>query len=153
MSQVACKEWKPRPGDERKCLARLTQAFQGSQVIAGVVFLPTFPCLCPYAYVFYRPLCFVFSNDGHDLCHCMERRQDGIRKRVTNACLRCRQQKIRCSGRMPCEQCTKRKLTCNFNDRSEKIWVTRGYVQILRVAFDAPKFSLLNDAHVPNADS
>ena len=43
------------------------------------------------------------------------------------SCTRCRRQKIKCSGTQPCDGCNKRKLTCIFDDRDQKILVTRGY--------------------------
>lgn len=42
-------------------------------------------------------------------------------------CSRCRKQKIKCSGSRPCDACKKRKLTCEFDERDQKILVTRGY--------------------------
>lgn len=59
-------------------------------------------------------------------------RQNRVRKRVPNACQRCRQQKIRCSGLRPCDQCTSRKVYCTFEDRTQKIFVTRGYINDLQ---------------------
>lgn len=44
-----------------------------------------------------------------------------------HSCTRCRRQKIKCSGSQPCDGCNKRKLTCIFDDRDQKILVTRGY--------------------------
>ncbi|KAJ5180047.1 transcriptional regulator family: Fungal Specific TF [Penicillium capsulatum] len=49
-----------------------------------------------------------------------------VAKRSLNACTRCRRQKIKCSGAQPCDGCNKRKLTCIFDDRDQKILVTRG---------------------------
>lgn len=54
-----------------------------------------------------------------------------IKKRSSNACQRCRRQKIKCSGSQPCDSCSKRKLTCTFDDRDQKILVTRGYIEDL----------------------
>ncbi|KAB8234204.1 Zn(II)2Cys6 transcription factor [Aspergillus alliaceus] len=54
-----------------------------------------------------------------------------IKKRSSNACQRCRRQKIKCSGSQPCDTCSKRKLTCTFDDRDQKILVTRGYIEDL----------------------
>ncbi|QQK41562.1 Fungal transcriptional regulatory protein, N-terminal [Penicillium digitatum] len=51
-----------------------------------------------------------------------------VTKRSSNACVRCRRQKIKCSGSQPCDGCSKRKLSCIFNDRDQKILVTRGYI-------------------------
>ncbi|KAJ5341000.1 hypothetical protein N7541_010124 [Penicillium brevicompactum] len=51
-----------------------------------------------------------------------------VTKRSSNACVRCRRQKIKCSGSQPCDGCSKRKLSCVFNDRDQKILVTRGYI-------------------------
>ncbi|KAJ5834501.1 hypothetical protein N7447_000527 [Penicillium robsamsonii] len=56
-----------------------------------------------------------------------------VTKRSSNACVRCRRQKIKCSGSLPCDGCNKRcvkvlKLSCIFNDRDQKILVTRGYI-------------------------
>ena len=59
-------------------------------------------------------------------------RQNRVRKRAPNACQRCRQQKIRCSGLRPCDQCTSRKVYCTFEDRTQKIFVTRGYINDLQ---------------------
>ncbi|KAJ5110164.1 hypothetical protein N7532_002809 [Penicillium argentinense] len=54
-----------------------------------------------------------------------------VTKRSLNACTRCRRQKIKCSGSQPCDGCNKRKLTCIFDDRDQKILVTRGYIDEL----------------------
>ncbi|KAE8353459.1 hypothetical protein BDV28DRAFT_157005 [Aspergillus coremiiformis] len=54
-----------------------------------------------------------------------------VKKRSPNACQRCRRQKIKCSGSQPCDTCSKRKLTCVFDDRDQKILVTRGYIEDL----------------------
>ncbi|GLI82258.1 hypothetical protein PoHVEF18_010686 [Penicillium ochrochloron] len=54
-----------------------------------------------------------------------------VAKRSLNACTRCRRQKIKCSGSQPCDGCNKRKLTCIFDDRDQKILVTRGYIDEL----------------------
>ncbi|KAJ5321532.1 hypothetical protein N7476_004534 [Penicillium atrosanguineum] len=54
-----------------------------------------------------------------------------VTKRSLNACTRCRRQKIKCSGSQPCEGCNKRRLTCIFDDRDQKILVTRGYIDEL----------------------
>lgn len=43
-----------------------------------------------------------------------------------HSCERCRRLKIKCSGQQPCEGCDKRKLACNFDDRFQKVLVTRG---------------------------
>ncbi|KAL2856630.1 fungal-specific transcription factor domain-containing protein [Aspergillus pseudoustus] len=59
-------------------------------------------------------------------------RENGIRKRSTNACQRCRKQKIKCSGFQPCNTCHKRKLTCVFDDRDQKVLVTRGFIEDLQ---------------------
>ncbi|KAJ5699073.1 transcriptional regulator family: Fungal Specific TF [Penicillium macrosclerotiorum] len=48
-----------------------------------------------------------------------------VAKRSLNA------QKIKCSGSQPCDGCNKRKLTCIFDDRDQKILVTRGYIDEL----------------------
>ncbi|KAF9890614.1 hypothetical protein FE257_005745 [Aspergillus nanangensis] len=58
-------------------------------------------------------------------------RDSRIKKRSSNACQRCRRQKIKCSGSQPCDTCSKRKLTCNFDDRDQKVLVTRGYIEDL----------------------
>ncbi|EKG14254.1 hypothetical protein MPH_08544 [Macrophomina phaseolina MS6] len=50
------------------------------------------------------------------------------KRRSGNACVRCRRQKIKCSGSHPCEACSKRKLSCEFDERDQKILVTRGYI-------------------------
>ncbi|KAJ5595536.1 uncharacterized protein N7459_001744 [Penicillium hispanicum] len=55
-----------------------------------------------------------------------------VAKRSLNACTRCRRQKIKCSGSQPCDSCSKRKLTCIFDDRDQKILVTRGYLEELQ---------------------
>ncbi|KAL4896848.1 Zn(II)2Cys6 transcription factor [Aspergillus ambiguus] len=55
-----------------------------------------------------------------------------IKKRSSNACVRCRRQKIKCSGSQPCETCRKRQLTCVFDDRDQKILVTRGFLEDLQ---------------------
>jgi len=59
-------------------------------------------------------------------------KQNRVRKRTPNACQRCRQQKIRCSGLRPCNQCTSRKVYCTFEDRTQKVFVTRGYIDDLQ---------------------
>ncbi|KAL4948001.1 hypothetical protein BDW69DRAFT_102889 [Aspergillus filifer] len=59
-------------------------------------------------------------------------KEGGIRKRSTNACQRCRKQKIKCSGFQPCNTCHKRKLTCVFDDRDQKVLVTRGFIEDLQ---------------------
>ena len=56
----------------------------------------------------------------------------GVRKRSPNACARCRQQKIRCTGSWPCQPCSKRELPCTFDDSSQKIVVSKGYVRALQ---------------------
>ncbi|KAJ5731592.1 uncharacterized protein N7483_006100 [Penicillium malachiteum] len=61
----------------------------------------------------------------------MARNTSKITKRALNACTRCRRQKIKCSGSQPCDSCNKRKLTCIFDDRDQKILVTRGYLEEL----------------------
>ncbi|KAI9897966.1 hypothetical protein N3K66_006326 [Trichothecium roseum] len=53
-------------------------------------------------------------------------------KRSGNACTRCRKQKIKCSGIQPCEACKKRRLQCQFDDRDQKILVTKGYIADLQ---------------------
>ncbi|KAJ9363407.1 Zn(II)2Cys6 transcription factor [Paecilomyces variotii] len=55
-----------------------------------------------------------------------EKRRVG--KRSSNACTRCRRQKIKCSGSQPCSGCSKRNLPCIFDDRDQKMMVTRGYI-------------------------
>lgn len=50
------------------------------------------------------------------------------RSLTSQSCVRCRRQKIKCSGSQPCDGCSKRKLSCVFNDRDQKILVTRGSV-------------------------
>ncbi|EAU30077.1 conserved hypothetical protein [Aspergillus terreus NIH2624] len=55
-----------------------------------------------------------------------------VKKRSSNACVRCRRQKIKCSGSQPCETCRKRDLTCVFDDRDQKILVTRGFLEDLQ---------------------
>ncbi|KAL4975819.1 hypothetical protein BDW66DRAFT_160096 [Aspergillus desertorum] len=64
--------------------------------------------------------CHAASDFGslHDLHG--SHKEDGVRKRSTNACQRCRKQKIKCSGFQPCNTCHKRKLTCIFDDRDQK---------------------------------
>ncbi|KAL4764818.1 Zn(II)2Cys6 transcription factor [Aspergillus foveolatus] len=59
-------------------------------------------------------------------------KENGVRKRSTNACQRCRKQKIKCSGFQPCNTCHKRKLTCVFDDRDQKVLVTRGFIEDLQ---------------------
>ncbi|KAL5003290.1 hypothetical protein BDV10DRAFT_154615 [Aspergillus recurvatus] len=59
-------------------------------------------------------------------------KENGVRKRSTNACRRCRKQKIKCSGFQPCNTCHKRKLTCFFDDRDQKVLVTRGFIEDLQ---------------------
>ncbi|KAM6509783.1 hypothetical protein FALCPG4_017428 [Fusarium falciforme] len=51
-----------------------------------------------------------------------------VSKRSDNACSRCRKQKIKCSGSHPCDACKKRKLSCEFDQRDQKILVTRGFI-------------------------
>ncbi|KAI9933007.1 hypothetical protein MW887_009261 [Aspergillus wentii] len=60
------------------------------------------------------------------------RRDPRVKKRSSNACHRCRRQKIKCSGSQPCDTCNKRKLTCTFDDRDQKILVTRGFIDDLQ---------------------
>ncbi|KAB8076106.1 hypothetical protein BDV29DRAFT_200469 [Aspergillus leporis] len=67
------------------------------------------------------------SSKGMDGSH----RESRIKKRSSNACQRCRRQKIKCSGSQPCDTCSKRKLACTFDDRDQKILVTRGYIEDL----------------------
>ncbi|KAJ5249197.1 hypothetical protein N7468_000648 [Penicillium chermesinum] len=55
-----------------------------------------------------------------------------VAKRSLNACTRCRRQKIKCSGSQPCDGCKKRKLTCIFDDRDQKVLVTKGYLAELQ---------------------
>ncbi|OJD37902.1 zn 2cys6 transcription factor [Diplodia corticola] len=50
------------------------------------------------------------------------------KRRSCNACVRCRRQKIKCSGSRPCDACSKRNLSCDFDERDQKILVTRGYL-------------------------
>ncbi|KAL6238681.1 hypothetical protein BDW75DRAFT_246760 [Aspergillus navahoensis] len=59
-------------------------------------------------------------------------KDNGVRKRSTNACQRCRKQKIKCLGFQPCSTCHKRKLTCVFDDRDQKVLVTRGFIEDLQ---------------------
>ncbi|KAF6831213.1 C6 transcription factor [Colletotrichum plurivorum] len=51
-----------------------------------------------------------------------------VTKRSSNACVRCRRQKIKCSGSQPCDACGKRKQSCIFDERDQRIVVTRGYI-------------------------
>ncbi|KAM0351111.1 hypothetical protein ACHAPU_002895 [Fusarium lateritium] len=51
-----------------------------------------------------------------------------VAKRSDNACSRCRKQKIKCSGSHPCDACKKRKLSCEFDQRDQKVLVTRGFL-------------------------
>ncbi|KAL0783327.1 hypothetical protein CaCOL14_001233 [Colletotrichum acutatum] len=51
-----------------------------------------------------------------------------VSKRSSNACVRCRRQKIKCSGSQPCDACGKRKQSCTFDERDQRIVVTRGYI-------------------------
>lgn len=44
------------------------------------------------------------------------------------SCSRCRQQKIKCTGSKPCARCVKRNLPCDFDDKQQKIFVTKGFV-------------------------
>ncbi|KAF2017953.1 hypothetical protein BU24DRAFT_162414 [Aaosphaeria arxii CBS 175.79] len=53
------------------------------------------------------------------------------RKRTANACKRCRQHKIKCTGIQPCAHCERRKITCVFDEKSEKVIVTRGWLSDL----------------------
>ncbi|KZL82592.1 c6 transcription factor, partial [Colletotrichum incanum] len=48
-----------------------------------------------------------------------------VSKRSSNAC---RRQKIKCSGSQPCDACGKRKQSCTFDERDQRIVVTRGYI-------------------------
>ncbi|KAH7169990.1 hypothetical protein EDB81DRAFT_774203 [Dactylonectria macrodidyma] len=57
-----------------------------------------------------------------------KRRGGRVSKRSGNACSRCRKQKIKCSGSQPCDACQKRKLSCEFDERDQKVLVTRGYI-------------------------
>ncbi|KAE8376622.1 hypothetical protein BDV26DRAFT_293960 [Aspergillus bertholletiae] len=61
-----------------------------------------------------------------------QNKENRVKKRSSNACQRCRRQKIKCSGSQPCDTCSKRKLTCTFDDRDQKILVTRGYLEDLQ---------------------
>ncbi|KAF2152900.1 hypothetical protein K461DRAFT_254853 [Myriangium duriaei CBS 260.36] len=70
------------------------------------------------------------------------------RKRTSNACARCRQQKIKCSGNLPCDHCKKRSLTCSFDDRYQRVSISRNFLaQLQRQAFEqgARRSSTLND--------
>ncbi|KAE8154136.1 fungal-specific transcription factor domain-containing protein [Aspergillus avenaceus] len=58
-------------------------------------------------------------------------RESRVKKRSSNACQRCRRQKIKCSGSQPCDTCSRRKLACVFDERDQKILVTRGYIEDL----------------------
>nr|POF01397.1 putative transcriptional regulatory protein c3c7.04 [Quercus suber] len=60
-----------------------------------------------------------------------------VRKRVSNACIRCRRQKIKCSGSDPCEQCSRRDLVCNFEQAQHKILVSQSYIARLERAAGA----------------
>ncbi|WQF82117.1 hypothetical protein CDEST_07131 [Colletotrichum destructivum] len=51
-----------------------------------------------------------------------------VSKRSSNACVRCRRQKIKCSGSQPCDACGKRRQSCIFDERDQRIVVTRGYI-------------------------
>ncbi|RJE18722.1 hypothetical protein PHISCL_08937 [Aspergillus sclerotialis] len=55
-----------------------------------------------------------------------------VKKRSSNACQRCRRQKIKCSGTQPCDTCSKRKQSCTFDNREQKILVTRGFLEDLQ---------------------
>lgn len=59
------------------------------------------------------------------------------KRRSCNACVRCRRQKIKCSGSQPCEACSKRKLSCEFDERDQKILVTKGYIVDLERKIEA----------------
>ncbi|KAB8259049.1 hypothetical protein BDV32DRAFT_150761 [Aspergillus pseudonomiae] len=61
-----------------------------------------------------------------------QNKENRVKKRSSNACQRCRRQKIKCSGSQPCDTCSKRKSTCTFDDRDQKILVTRGYLEDLQ---------------------
>ncbi|GFF98802.1 uncharacterized transcriptional regulatory protein C3C7.04 [Aspergillus udagawae] len=87
-------------------------------------------------------------QDGWN-CH----RESRIKKRSSNA------QKIKCSGSQPCNTCSRRKQSCKFDDRGQKILVTRGYIEdlqrkiVLLECGENETFSpqsLEQDASVPN---
>ncbi|KAI1090359.1 fungal-specific transcription factor domain-containing protein [Rostrohypoxylon terebratum] len=61
-------------------------------------------------------------------------RQHRDRRRILKAerCKRCHDQKIKCSGSHPCEQCNKRGLQCQFDEESEKVIITRRYLEELQ---------------------
>ncbi|KAE8155257.1 fungal-specific transcription factor domain-containing protein [Aspergillus avenaceus] len=54
-----------------------------------------------------------------------------MRRRVQKACRRCRDQKIKCTGSEPCDQCSKRLLACQFDSQSQRVLVTRRYINDL----------------------
>ncbi|KAJ5889418.1 hypothetical protein N7504_010228 [Penicillium tannophilum] len=58
----------------------------------------------------------------------------GNTARVTKRSLNAHEQppSIKCSGLQPCDSCNKRKLTCIFDDREQKILVTKGYLDELQ---------------------
>ncbi|KXS98756.1 hypothetical protein AC578_9030 [Pseudocercospora eumusae] len=57
-----------------------------------------------------------------------DQRVDRVRKRSTNACLRCRAHKIGCSGSQPCSTCQRRGVDCQFSERQR---YTQEYVREL----------------------
>ncbi|KAF7189564.1 putative transcriptional regulatory protein C3C7.04 [Pseudocercospora fuligena] len=57
-----------------------------------------------------------------------DQRVDRVRKRITNACIRCRRHKIRCSGSQPCSTCRRRGVDCQFSERQR---YTQDYVREL----------------------
>ncbi|KAF2230752.1 hypothetical protein EV356DRAFT_491381 [Viridothelium virens] len=67
------------------------------------------------------------------------RRNDRVRKRAPNACVRCRKQKIKCSGTVPCEQCKKRSVLCDFDARQQKVLVTQSYIADLEERAARPR--------------
>lgn len=69
------------------------------------------------------------SVGTRDLCDC---REWVICINLHNSCRRCRDQKIRCSGSHPCQQCGGRGLSCHFDAQSQKVVVTRTYINKLQ---------------------
>ncbi|RFU34083.1 hypothetical protein B7463_g2248, partial [Scytalidium lignicola] len=81
-----------------------------------------------------------------------EHRQRRVVKRTSNACTRCRRQKIKCSGSQPCNGCSKRNLTCTFDERDQKVLVSRGYIIDLQREIASLKRTAGQDPGSPSSD-
>ncbi|KAH8807875.1 Zn(II)2Cys6 transcription factor [Xylogone sp. PMI_703] len=70
----------------------------------------------------------------------------------TRSCTRCRRQKIKCSGSQPCNGCSKRNLTCTFDERDQKVLVSRGYIIDLQREIASLKRVVGQDPASPGSD-